>query len=281
MEFVAGKKSSSNHDVNRTGESGHDLSTSGNDCLDSISSSRFIERESRQQRTKGSYWEDRYRLGDKGGAGCSGRRKEWRWRVIEKYAPRVEDVIDVGCGELSFWSGRDCERYMGIDISRTALERNRRNRPKWDFIQASASTPLHAKAEVVFCFDVLFHIMDRTEYYSAIENLISYTGRWLFISTWDVNPFTSFRLFGWNALRAITSHVEDRSRIGRFSGISRDFLSSNMEKRVTDGRYQSFRLLENDRHMFESSGLHLRCISGNPSDLWMDKVYVFSKSTPP
>src|SRR5207247_7199848 len=85
------------------------------------------------------YWEDRYRRGGIRGSGSVGDKRKWKWEIIEKYAKSTEDVIDVGCGDLSFWEGRDFpNRYVGIDISETILERNRKLRPGLTFLCASA-----------------------------------------------------------------------------------------------------------------------------------------------
>lgn len=75
------------------------------------------------------YWENRYRKGGTSGAGSTGEYRKWKWGIIESYVGNVDDVLDVGCGDLSFWEGRDCPKYLGLDISPTIIEKDRQLRP--------------------------------------------------------------------------------------------------------------------------------------------------------
>ena len=138
-------------------------------------------------RPKG-YWDRRYRRGGTSGAGSVGESRNWKWVLIERYAGKVDEVVDVGCGDLSFWEGRDCEKYTGIEISEYIVEKNRAQRPSWNFVLASADKPLDLHAKVVICMDLLFHIPDDRTFSRTLLNLASYSNEWLFIHTWAVNP---------------------------------------------------------------------------------------------
>jgi hypothetical protein len=136
-----------------------------------------------------NYWQARYRAGGTSGEGSIGQLREWKWQVIEHYAGNIDDVIDVGCGDLSFWENRSCEKYTGIDISGYIIEKNRIARLDWNFIQANSAEyqPIHAK--VVFCFDHLFHIIDEETFVGILNNLARYSDEWIFVYTWNRNPF--------------------------------------------------------------------------------------------
>ncbi|MFX0141044.1 MAG: hypothetical protein ACFFDN_45820, partial [Candidatus Hodarchaeota archaeon] len=102
------------------------------------------------------YWEQRYFSGGTSGPGSIGEEKAWKWSLIDQFVPDLNHVIDVGCGDLSFWEGRDCADYVGIDISKTIIEKNIKKRPKWQFIHTNAEKRIDGlKKEVVFCLDVL------------------------------------------------------------------------------------------------------------------------------
>ena len=58
---------------------------------------------------------------------------KWKWRIIEKYAKNLDSVVDVGCGRLGLWGGKECRQYVGIDISKKVIELNRLSRPDWKF----------------------------------------------------------------------------------------------------------------------------------------------------
>jgi hypothetical protein len=146
-------------------------------------SSRFLDRSK-----SGEYWERRYREGGKSGQGSVGPSREWKWSVIGKHVSPVDDVVDVGCGDLSFWEGRTCERYIGLDISPHITKRNSAMRPDWAFVAWPAERRLPLKGKLVLCLDVLFHIIDDATATRVMENLCEYSSEWIFVHAWWKNP---------------------------------------------------------------------------------------------
>jgi hypothetical protein len=135
------------------------------------------------------YWEHRYREGGKSGPGSVGVSRDWKWSIIAKHVSLVDDVVDVGCGDISFWEGRTCERYVGIDISPTIVRRNAEKRPDWAFVAWRAERRLPLKGRVVLCLDVLFHILDDGTATKIMENLCEYSNEWVIVHAWWRNPF--------------------------------------------------------------------------------------------
>jgi hypothetical protein len=140
---------------------------------------------------KQNYWEDRYRKGGDSGKGSRGWSRNWKWFYINRYVNISNStVIDVGCGDLDFWKGRSCKHYIGIDISLTRIELNKGKRPDWNFICGDASKYLKMDpSDVVFCNDILFHIIDDETYRKILEHLTIYSKQYIFIYTWWKNPF--------------------------------------------------------------------------------------------
>jgi len=186
-----------------------------------------------------AYWESCYSLGYGSGEGSAGRGRDWKWEVITEFAPKITSVIDVGCGDLRFWKGNP-DRYVGIDISETIIERNRKiPRKSWKFICAPAEKRIDGlKAPFVFCIDLLFHIMDDDRYEAILENLCYYASRCIFIHTWINNCFG------------------DRDR-GPF----------------TDGKYRTFRRLEDYFPIFDRRGFSKPHIRRNPNGV--GALYLF------
>lgn len=145
-----------------------------------------------------SYWDNRYKSGGNSGAGSRGLLRLWKWYEIAKYIPikpakckgeLQSSIIDVGCGDLSFWQGLTCPGYVGIDYSETQCKKNAENRPTWNFICSGAEVPQQLwRAKAVFCFDMLFHVVNETTYLMVLKNLTNYSSEYIFIYTWFKNP---------------------------------------------------------------------------------------------
>jgi hypothetical protein len=148
-----------------------------------VFSSRILGRSRSEE-----YWEKRYREGGKSGEGSVGRARDWKWSVIQKHVPIVEDVVDIGCGDVSFWEGRTCERYIGVDISAHIVRKNAEKRPGWAFVAWPAEKRLPLRGRVVLCMDVLFHILDDSTATRIMENLCEYSSEWVVVHAWWRNP---------------------------------------------------------------------------------------------
>ena len=177
-----------------------------------------------------TWWERRYGRGGVSGPGSVGRGRAWKWSVVEEHVPAVDSVVDVGCGDLSFWEGRDCETYLGIDIACNIIAENRLKRPEWRFICANAGERQRVKERVVFCLDLLFHIMNTGDFAATLENLCQYSEEWIFVYTWSINPFTD------------GPNKEKWRKLG---------------KTVTDDKFQYYRPLRDYMKIFKSQGFRL------------------------
>jgi SAM-dependent methyltransferase len=148
---------------------------------------------SERVKTEGRFWEERYRTGGDSGKGSVGAYRKWKWKTIKKYInPKEKSVLDVGCGDLQFMKGQKFKHYVGVDISSSIIEKNRAKRPDWAFLCADVATyGLRFRPQpfdVVFCMDVLFHIMNDERYGILLDNLNRWAGEWLFIVSWAKNP---------------------------------------------------------------------------------------------
>lgn len=186
------------------------------------------------------YWEDRYLNKGTSGPGSRGYYKKKKWDIINQRIPPIHDVIDVGCGDLAFWEGVECKKYIGIDISETIINRNRQLKPRWTFFHRRAEEYIpNLKAETVFCIDILFHIMEHSCFTEILKNLCKYTSKYLVIYTWDENPFS--RIGALRRLRKRNLYV----------------LKYILSPSTNDGKYQYFRKLDGYFSLFESRGLKL------------------------
>jgi hypothetical protein len=218
-----------------------------------------------------SYWDKRYKSGGTSGADPRGENRNWKWSIITEFLPANSHIIDIGCGDLSFWEGRECEDYTGIDISSTVVEQNRTKRPGWQFIVSPAERRIEGlHRECVFCFGMLFHIMECTTYVSILENLCYYSTNYIFVYNWIRNPWASY---GKRRLVADFCRHISRLHLGSVAFTLQALISTPH----TDGKYQYFRPLEGYMHVFEANEFHLidtrECFDG------VGAMYIFQNSS--
>jgi len=139
-----------------------------------------------------AYWDDRYEKRYASGRPPRKRAKSNKllWAAIEEEIGEINHIIDVGCGDLRIWGDRDCQDYVGIDISRWILHYNKNvRRPHWTFLWAPAEMFIpDLTRENVFCFNLIFHILDVENVKKILYNLCRYATDRIFIYTWIFNP---------------------------------------------------------------------------------------------
>jgi len=211
------------------------------------------------------YWENRYASEGTSGDGSIGELRAWKWKVITEFLPTIDHVIDLGCGDLSFWDGRKCKNYIGIDVSKTIIERNRKKRPEWSFINSPAEEYINGlKKECVFCLDVLFHIMNLEAFIAILNNLCFYSTNYIFVHTWVNNPFSKL-----NQIKRSLHCLRNLNAKGMLTAIKIAILHP-----YTDGKYQYFRSLETHMHVFKKNDFELICKKINKKS----GLYIFRKT---
>lgn len=192
---------------------------------------------------KMNYWEKLYSLGGTSGEGSIGALREWKWQVLEKSGADLNNVIDAGCGDLSFWEGRGCKQYFGIEQSETVFMENGITRPDMPCvcIDAAKLYNVDSPAPTVLCLDVLFHVMDGQDYISILKNLSRYSSDYIFIYTWWRNPFLNPHVFR----LAVAAQVK-RGNIWNAIAM---FRSPECD---TDGEYQKYRNFNNYHKYLEN-----------------------------
>jgi hypothetical protein len=241
------------------------------------------------------YWEHRYGCGGSSGPGSVGTEREWKWSIIDSHVKDLDDVVDIGCGDLSFWEDRSLNlprdfHYFGLDISRSVIERNRTRHSGWTFQVGNASEPIpNLQGRIVLCLDVLFHILDDAAYTRILDNLACYSLEWIFASTWSRNPFD----FQWRvrnlghtryvALAEAThtgflATVRELVTCLRPRQLGRDlrFLLSSID---TDGLYQKYRRFEDYLTILERRDFALVSKHMSPYGT-AEAMYVFHRDVP-
>lgn len=110
-----------------------------------------------------SYWENRYKYGRHSGDGSYGELAEFKAKVlnalVDEYA--INTVIEFGCGDGNQLTLANYPRYLGLDVSATAIEicRNKfRGDSKKTFCLIEDYD--NKKADVTLSLDVIFHLVE-------------------------------------------------------------------------------------------------------------------------
>lgn len=137
------------------------------------------------------YWDTRYAQGFTSGRSPDEEAEGNRllWAAIKEEFAEIDHIIDVGCGDLRIWEKRSCQDYVGIDISRQIVQQNKNKWPHWKFICAPAETFVNELIrENVFCFNLIYHILDPRNVGRIFHNLCRYATKRIFVYTWIQNP---------------------------------------------------------------------------------------------
>lgn len=208
------------------------------------------------------YWNERYAAGGTSGPGSVGALRDWKRGVVLSTAGPLTSVIDIGCGDLSFWDGCPPAQYTGLDLSTVIIARNQRRFPDRRWICGAASVHPPVSAPVVLCFDVLFHILDETEFRRTLASLCACSEQWIFIYTWHTNPIPALR---WQIRFDLLQHLRFRALAATFGDLT------------SDQTYEKFRNLQEYLPIFAAAGFDLHRFA--PYDQ-IGGMYVFRRVAP-
>ena len=175
--------------------------------------------------SESDYWQDRYCKGNMSGIGSIGKWRKWKWDLINKYVNiKEKELLDIGCGDISFMKRKNPLTYTGIDLSSHIIDINRKKEPKWNFLVADSTTDIKESvpmADVVFAMDLLFHIMDDRGFCRLLNNLNHWTREWLFVSNWSKRPSTSYdeRYQCFRSLKLYLEYLPDLDLIDEIVGM--------------------------------------------------------------
>lgn len=135
------------------------------------------------------FWNTNYEKKLGSGKGSVGKVRKFKHKILKNYLNDYENFsfLDFGNGDLSFWYNKPPKNYIGIDFSDTIQDINRM-KFKGNFITANLSEVQSIKADVVICFDVLFHIINEIEFKKILLNLCISSRKFIFIYTWLNTP---------------------------------------------------------------------------------------------
>lgn len=122
------------------------------------------------------YWEQRYRSGGNSGAGSYDELAEYKAGFLNKLVKdhNVHTVMEFGCGDGNQLTLAEYPRYVGYDVSATAVELCR-NRFRDDPTKSFALVDDHQgqRADLAMSLDVLYHLVEDAVFESYMQKLFA------------------------------------------------------------------------------------------------------------
>jgi SAM-dependent methyltransferase len=143
-----------------------------------------------RRRDSRSYWESRYRLGMNSGSGSLGELAKFKAQVINDFVreQRIETVIEFGCGDGLQLALAEYPHYLGIDVSRTAIELCRkrfagdsRKTFQWHGGADRGNVAASPQADLALSLDVIYHLLEDDVYHRYLEDLFGAAKRHVII----------------------------------------------------------------------------------------------------
>jgi hypothetical protein len=141
-----------------------------------------------------AYWEARYRSGGSSGAGSQLRLAAFKRATLNQLVAEHEiaSVIELGCGDGSQLEGARYPRYIGLDVSPTAVRSCMRrfgdDASKSFFVYDSLAFADRARlfhAELALSLDVLYHLVEDRVFEAYVRHLFAAADRYVIIYSSD------------------------------------------------------------------------------------------------
>lgn len=165
------------------------------------------------------YWETRYAAGGTSGAGSYGKSAEFKAEVVNSFVRKygINSVIEFGCGDGNQLRLFDLPHYVGLDISRTAIEfcltRFVKDETKSFFLYDPEHFDNNSsifKAELALSLDVIYHLVEDNIFELYLGQIFSSSEKFVIIYSTDTDANSILQ----------ASHVKNR----RFSKWVKDNL---------------------------------------------------------
>lgn len=140
------------------------------------------------------YWENRYQLGGTSGAGSYGMLSQYKAGILNRFVKEndIHTVLELGCGDGNQLALANYERYIGIDISETAVAlcKRRFNEDSSKSFYAydgiiSGQNVLEYRSELTLSLDVIYHLIEDNIFEQYMKTLFLLSKKYVIIYSSD------------------------------------------------------------------------------------------------
>jgi SAM-dependent methyltransferase len=137
-----------------------------------------------------TYWEQRYAGGGNAGAGSFGALARYKASVINRlvWQRHPESVVELGCGDGETAALFQFSKYVGLDVSETAIERCRQRFagvPGWSFRTVTEQSGRDERFDMGISLDVIYHLVEDGVFDSYMSTLFGLSRSWVIIYSSD------------------------------------------------------------------------------------------------
>ena len=150
-----------------------------------------------------NYWEYRYSSGEDSGAGSRGGLAAYKADIINSILKEnsIESVIEFGCGDGSQLFLIDYPKYIGLDVSTTAIEQcNQRfssDTSKKFFITDQTHHHKHLNLpqfDLSISLDVIYHLVEDEVFHHYMQALFESSKRYVLIYSTNYDEAQSYHV---------------------------------------------------------------------------------------
>jgi hypothetical protein len=137
-----------------------------------------------------TYWEERYAGGGNSGVGSYNKFAEFKAEVLNSFivANSIDSVIEFGCGDGNQLMLANYPRYMGFDVSATAVDVCLE---KFRAEDSKSFKPLELyegeTADLALSLDVIFHLVEDDVYEEHMRTLFNAATKFVIIYSSDTD----------------------------------------------------------------------------------------------
>jgi hypothetical protein len=150
--------------------------------------------DSEQFSSSKAYWENRYAAGGDSGPGSHRKLARFKADILNAFviSEDIESIIEFGCGDGRQLKLFSFPKYLGLDVSPTAISRCRKLFRLDDSKTFKLSKEYSGeKAELTLSLDVIFHLVEDDIFEEYMRRLFASSNRYVVIYSSDTDENTS------------------------------------------------------------------------------------------
>ena len=165
--------------------------------------------------TSSNYWERRYAKGGNSGAGSYNRLAHFKADFLNDFVRKhgVRTIIEFGSGDGAQLELADYPDYVGVDVSKTAIETTNRRFAGDDrkAFYLSSEFPKRRMADLTMSLDVIYHLVEDQAFEPYMTDLFDAASRFVIIYSSDYDEVAAPHVRHRNFTRWVESNRPDFS----------------------------------------------------------------------